>query len=59
MLHNLLTQLQEPNFLPRVMAANVQRLSEFQNSDVIGSHYLFYHDKVVDRLNIYIEDVSE
>ena len=57
-LQTLLTQLQELGFLPRLLAVNLQRLSEFPNADLTGSHYLFYHDKVVDRLSRYIQDIS-
>ena len=52
MLKNLLTQLQELDFLPRVMTMNMQRLSIFPNLEISSSHYLFYHDKVVNRLGV-------
>lgn len=57
-LQNLLTQLHKFDFLTQVMAENMQRLSIFPNSKISGSHYMFYHDKAVNRLSRYIEEVS-
>lgn len=57
-LKDLLSQLHEPDFLPRVMTVNMQRLSVFPNSEISGSQYLFYYDKVANCLGRYIKEIS-
>ena len=57
-LHNLLDQFRDPEFLSQVIAANNQRLSSYPSVDLTGSHYLFQHERVVSRLERYVQDIT-
>lgn len=57
-LHDLLSQLRDPEFLSQVMAANNQRVSTYPGFDLSGSHYLFQHERMVSRLERYVHDIT-
>ena len=57
-LHELLSQLWDSEFLSQVMGVNNQRLSTYSISDLSGSHYLFQHERVVSRLERYVRDIT-
>jgi hypothetical protein len=53
-----LNQLQHLEFLSILLTNNAQRMSIAPNVDFTWSHYLFQHDKVVNRLERYICEVA-
>jgi hypothetical protein len=57
-LKKLLGQLRHPDFVSEVLVVNIQRLYLCPSEDFAGSHYIYQFDRVVNRLERYIEDVS-
>ena len=57
-LKKLLAQLRYPDFVSDVLVANNQHLSFCPSVDFSGSHYIYQFDRVVNRLERYIADVS-
>ena len=57
-LKKLLAQLRYPDFVSDVLVANNQRLSFCPSVDFSGSHYIYQFDRVVNRLERYLADVS-
>lgn len=57
-LSSLLTQLQDPDYLTQILSANNQRLAISLQSELSGFHYLFMYDKVVNRLERYLKEIS-
>lgn len=57
-LSSLYQQMLHHDFVPFLLANNIQRLSIVSNTDLTGSHYMFQYDKTVNRLERYIRDIS-
>jgi hypothetical protein len=57
-LRKLLVQLKHPDFVLDVVSSSTQRLSIFLSEKFSGSHYVYQYDKVVDRLERYVRDIS-
>jgi hypothetical protein len=57
-LRKLLVQLKHPDFVSDVVSSSTQRLSVVPSEKFSGSHYVYQYDKVVDRLERYVRDIS-
>lgn len=57
-LKTLLIQVKQPDFITDVLAANLQRQTFSASKDVLGSHYLYQHDRVGNRLERYLREVD-
>ena len=57
-LETLLAQVKQPNFIKEVLAANLQRQTYSDSKDLLGSHYLYQLDRVVNRLERYLKEVA-
>ena len=57
-LKKLLAQLRYPDFVSNVLVANNQRLLFCPSVDFLGSYYIYQFDRVVNRLERYLADVS-
>ena len=57
-LHILLVQVQKPGFLADCLSANTQRLAVTSSEDFSASHYLFQFDRVVHRLERYLNELA-
>lgn len=51
-------KLQHPDFHSVFLTNNVQRMSMVSTVNLTGSHYLFHHDRTVNRLEQYIQEVA-
>lgn len=54
----MLAQAKQPNFVHDVLAANLKRQTFFDSKDLLGSHYLYQLDRVVNRLDRYLQEVA-
>lgn len=57
-LETLLAQVNQPNLVQDVLAANLQRQTLYGSHDLLGSHYLYQLDRVVNRLERYLKEIA-
>lgn len=57
-LRDLQAQLKRAEFIADVLTANLQRLSLSTNKDFSGAHYMYQFNRVVNRLERYLQEVT-
>lgn len=54
----MLAQVKQLNFVKDVVAANLQRETFFYSKDLLGFHYPYQLDRVVNKLEKYLREVA-